>query len=60
MHDALAYVQQIAVNNDNNSTSNASPPWDLAEVFAKPVHWKETFSLVEILSINNSASEILF
>jgi len=29
MHDALAYAQQIAVNN-NNSSSSASPSWDLS------------------------------
>lgn len=44
MHDVFAYVQQIAVNNDdNNSTSNASLVWDLAELFTKPVHWRNSF-----------------
>lgn len=47
MHDAFAYVQQIAVNNDNNNINNdnnsASPPWDLAEVLAKPIYWRKPF-----------------
>jgi len=64
MHDVFAYVQQIAVNNDdNNSTSNASLVWDLAKLFTKPVHWRNSFLSLRFVDkqfseISNSQEEI--